>query len=69
MANPKAALEGSGATEIELAEAAEAAEEISGRFTKIFGIDPRVKVSDRGVKVTLDFASVEEALASINKLN
>ena len=69
VANPKAALEGSGATEIELAEAAEAAEEISGRFTKIFGIDPRVKVSDRGVKVTLDFASVEEALASINKLN
>lgn len=67
--NPKAELEGSEKAGVERAEAAEAAEEIAGRFTKAFGIDPRVKVSSRGVKVTLDFASVEEALTSMDKLS
>lgn len=68
-ANPKAKVEGSREAQIAHAEAAEAAGEIEGRYARAFGIDPRVKVSDRGVKVTLDFASVEEALASIDKLS
>ncbi|MBJ7458109.1 MAG: ParB/RepB/Spo0J family partition protein [Thermoleophilaceae bacterium] len=63
-ANPKAPVEGTAAG-TEQAEAAEAAHEIAERFMKTFGIDPRVKVSDRGVKVTLDFASVDEALKAI----
>lgn len=66
--NPQVKVEGSGPSAIEQAEAHEAAGEIEGRFARAFGIDPRVKVSDRGVKVTLDFASVEEAIASIDKL-
>lgn len=67
-ANPKAKVESSGVSAVEQAEAHEAAGEIEGRFARAFGIDPRVKVSDRGVKVTLDFATVEEAIASIDKL-
>ncbi len=67
--NPKAKIEGSRSAEIAKAEAHEAAGEIEGRFARAFGIDPRVKVSDRGVKVHLDFASVEEAIAAIEKLS
>ena len=62
--NPEAKVEGFG-TSTAQAEAAEAAHEIAERFMKTFGIDPRVKVSDRGVKVTLDFATVEEALVAL----
>jgi ParB family chromosome partitioning protein len=65
--NPKAKIEGSREKQIAQAEAHEAAGEIEGRFARAFGIDPRVKVSDRGVKVTLDFASVEEALGTLDK--
>ncbi|MFT4048511.1 MAG: ParB/RepB/Spo0J family partition protein [Solirubrobacterales bacterium] len=67
-ANPQSKVEGSREKEIAKAEAHEAAGELEGRFARAFGIDPRVKVSDRGVKVTLDFASVEEALAAVDKL-
>jgi ParB family chromosome partitioning protein len=67
-ANPKAPVEGSAPSAAQ-AEAAEAAAEIAGQFTKTFGIEPRVKVSDRGAKVTLDFASVDEALRAIQALN
>lgn len=67
--NPKATVEGSRSKQIERAEAHEAAGEIEGRFARAFGIDPRVKVSERGVKVTLDFATVEEALASLENLS
>lgn len=49
-------------------EAAEAASVIGERFTALVGIDPVVKVSDRGVKVKLDFASVEEAMKALDKL-
>lgn len=65
--NPKAAVEGSAPT-AEQAEAAEAANEIVGQFTQAFGIEPRVKVTDRGAKVTLDFATVDEALQAIQGL-
>lgn len=64
-ANPKVEVEGSREAQIAQAEANEAAGEIEGRFARAFGIDPRVKVSSRGVRVTLDFASVEEALDSL----
>jgi ParB family chromosome partitioning protein len=67
--NPKVPVEGSASASAEAAEAAEAASEIGERFTKVFGIDPRVKVSDRGVKVTLDFATTEEALAAVARLS
>ncbi|MGB1582853.1 MAG: ParB/RepB/Spo0J family partition protein [Solirubrobacterales bacterium] len=50
------------------AEATEAADVISDRFTKLVGIDPVVKVNDRGVKVRLEFASVEEAMQALDKL-
>lgn len=66
--NPKAALEGSppaGRGSTASAEAAEAAGELTQRFTEAFGIEPQVKVTPRGVRVTLDFASVEEALGAI----
>jgi ParB family chromosome partitioning protein len=67
--NPKAPVEASAESAVHAAEAVEAASEISERFTKAFGIEPRVKVTDRGAKVTLDFATTEEALAAIEKLN
>jgi ParB family chromosome partitioning protein len=67
-ANPKAKVEGS-TKSAEQAEAAEAAAEITSQFTKTFGIEPRVKVTDRGAKVTLDFATVGEALDAIQALN
>lgn len=67
-ANPKAKVETSTKGDVARAEAAEAAGEIAERFAGAFGIDPRVKVNERGAKVTLDFASVEEALAAIDKL-
>lgn len=50
-------------------EAAEAAGVIGERFTALVGIDPVVKVTDRGVKVKLDFASVEEAMKALDKLD
>lgn len=49
-------------------EAAEAASVIGERFTALVGIDPVVKVTDRGVKVKLDFASVEEAMKVLDGL-
>jgi ParB family chromosome partitioning protein len=64
--NPKVKVESS-VPDSGQTEAAEAADEIAGRFMKAFGIDPRVKVTGRGVKVTLDFASVEEALRSLER--
>lgn len=67
-ANPKAKVEGSKKDEIAKAEAHEAAGELELRYARAFGIDPRVKVSDRGVKIQFDFASVEEAIAAIDKL-
>lgn len=51
------------------AEAAEAEQVLSERFTNLIGIEPAVKVSDRGVKVKLDFASVEEAMQALDKIN
>jgi ParB family chromosome partitioning protein len=54
--------------EVAKAEAAEAAGAISDRLTSLVGIEPSVKVSDRGVKVALEFASVDEALEVIKKL-
>lgn len=50
------------------AEAAEAEQVLSERFTNLIGIEPAVKVSDRGVKVKLDFASVEEAMRALDTL-
>jgi ParB family chromosome partitioning protein len=66
--NPQVPVEGSEKAKRERAESDEASAEIAERFTRAFKIDPRVKVSSRGVKVQLDFASVEEALAAIDKL-
>jgi ParB family chromosome partitioning protein len=68
-ANPKVKVEGSATRSRERAEADEAGEELARRFGGLFGIDPRVKVTSLGAKVTLDFASVEEALAAIDKLS
>ena len=51
------------------AEAIEAEEVLSERFTSLIGIEPNVKVTDRGVKVKLDFASVEEAMLALDKLD
>ncbi|MGH2907355.1 MAG: ParB/RepB/Spo0J family partition protein [Solirubrobacterales bacterium] len=53
---------------VEQAEAIEAAGTISERLTAIVGVEPRVKVGDKGVKVALEFASVDEALEVIKKL-
>lgn len=69
VANPKARLEGSKEATRDQADAREAQNEIAERFAKAFSIDPTVKVTSRGAKVVLDFASVEEALAAIDKLN
>jgi ParB family chromosome partitioning protein len=66
-ANSKAKVEGSREAQIARAEAHEAAGELEGRFARAFGVDPRVKVGERGVKVTLEFATVEEALAAIER--
>jgi ParB family chromosome partitioning protein len=54
--------------ELGRAEAEEAAWAISERLTSLVGIEPRVKVTDRGVKVALEFASVDEALEVIKRL-
>lgn len=67
--NPKPKVEGSREATRAQAEADEAAAEVGKRFTQALGIDPRVKVTSRGVKVTLDFASVEEALGSLKRFN
>ncbi len=64
---PKAKVEGSRKAERARAEAEEAGEEISRRCGEVFGIEPRVKVSDRGVKLQLDFASVDEALSVLDR--
>lgn len=60
--NPKPKVETS-----ENAEATEAAGQIAGHYMRALGIDPRVKVTDRGVRVTLEFASTEEALAALER--
>lgn len=67
-ANPKALVEGSPKRRTAGADAEAAAARVAERFAAAFAIDPRVKVNDRGVKVTLDFASVEEALTAIDRL-
>lgn len=67
--NPKPKLEGSSRPSRDQVEASEAQAEIAGRFAKAFSIDPTVKVTSRGAKVILDFASVDEALQAIEKLN
>ena len=56
------------ATDTAKAEADEAAGAIGARLAGLVGIEPRVRVSDRGVKVALEFASVEEALDVIERL-
>jgi ParB family chromosome partitioning protein len=66
-ANPKAKVESS-AKQTQRAEADEAAGHIAEKYMRALGIDPRVKVTDRGVKVTLEFASTEEALDAVDKL-
>jgi ParB family chromosome partitioning protein len=50
-------------------EAEEGAAAIAEKFGAVIGLEPRVNVSERGVKVRLDFASVEEALEAIDKLD
>jgi ParB family chromosome partitioning protein len=65
--NPQVKVE-SRAAEVAKAEAAEAAGAISDRLTSLVGIEPSVKVSERGVKVALEFASVDEALEVIKRL-
>jgi ParB family chromosome partitioning protein len=68
-AKPKAAVEGlSNTAKAEAAEADEAAATVGGRFAGLVGIEPRVKVTDRGVNVRLDFASVEEAMQALDRL-
>lgn len=46
------------------AETFEAQAAIGERFEALFGIDPKVKVGPRGVRVQFDFADVAEALAA-----
>lgn len=65
--HPKVKVEGSSANDRGRAEAAEAEAEVAARFERALGIDPRVRVSAHGVRVTLDFASVEEALAAVER--
>ncbi len=65
-AKPKAKVETSRSAA--QSEATEAASVIGDRFTKLVGIDPVVKVNDRGVRVRLEFASVEEAMQALDKL-
>lgn len=65
--NPQVKVE-TRAEEVARAEADEAAVTIGERLTSLVGIEPRVKVSDRGVKVALEFASVDEALDVITRL-
>lgn len=63
---PKVEVEGSEETRAQ-AEAREAADEIGGRFGRAFGSEAQVRVSGRGVKVQLEFASVEQALVAIER--
>lgn len=51
------------------AEIAEVTAELSERFAAIFGLEPRVKVTGRGVKVQLDFASVDAADEALKRLD
>lgn len=68
-AKAKAAVEGSSSSaKAATAEADEAATTLGGRFAGLVGIEPRVKVTDRGVNVRLDFASVEEAMQALDRL-
>lgn len=46
------------------AETFEAQAVVGERFEALFGIDPKVKVGPRGVRVQFDFADVAEALAA-----
>lgn len=67
-ANPQGVVEASADERAERAQAEEAAAEVASRFAALLGLDPRVKVTERGVKVTLDFAGVDEALAAIDSI-
>lgn len=51
------------------ADLAEAQATIRDRFAAVIGTEPKVKVSSRGVKVQLDFADVDEALAVAKALS
>lgn len=64
-ANPQAKVEGSAAERAEIDEGTQA---IAEGFTSVFGFEPKVKITGRGTRVTLDFASAEEAIAAINSL-
>ncbi|MFY9488227.1 MAG: ParB/RepB/Spo0J family partition protein [Solirubrobacterales bacterium] len=61
--NPQPKLKGS--IDRDQIEAEEGAAAIAERLTAVLGVEPRVKVSDRGVKIRLEFSSVEEALAAL----
>jgi ParB family chromosome partitioning protein len=65
IANPQPKVETS---PTETAEIAEGQQAITARFTELFGFEPHVKISNRGAKVTLDFASAEEALEALERL-
>ncbi|MFY9264303.1 MAG: ParB/RepB/Spo0J family partition protein [Solirubrobacterales bacterium] len=47
-------------------EAEEGASAVAERFGALVGVEPRVKVTDRGVKIRLEFASVDQALAALD---
>lgn len=53
----------------EQAEIDEATQVLTERFTKSVGIEPRVKITSRGVNVKLEFASVEEAMQALDKID
>ncbi len=63
--NPKAKVEGSATESAEIAEGTQA---ISEGFTGLFGFEPKVRITPKGTRVTLNFASAEEAIAAIEKL-
>ena len=49
-------------------ESEEGAAAVSERFTAALGVEPRVRVTDKGVKVRFEFSSVEEALEALDRL-
>lgn len=65
LANPKAKIEGSSTERAEIDEGTRA---IAEGFMGVFGFEPKVKITGRGTRVTLDFASAEEAIEAIEKL-
>lgn len=52
----------------EQAEIEEGTQVITERFARAVGIEPRVKITSRGVNVKLEFASVEEAMQALDKI-